>query len=164
MYNLRNITSEDHNWLVELHNDPLVLKNVTDPTPITLKSHMKWWKSIDGKKQIRKIFTVNNEKSGLCKFYNVDYINNNCVLGADIHENHRGNGYAFFMWNLMLDFCYKDLGLHRVSLTTASYNKVGQHVYKKVGFKVEGMQKQSLLRDNKYYDQVCMYHLREWRK
>jgi|TARA_R110000824_G_scaffold62352_2_gene165120 diamine N-acetyltransferase len=161
---LRQVNDLDHSWLVELHNDPLVLKNITNPTPITLQHHLKWWETIDNKKEIRNIFCIDNQRVGFCKFYKIDYINKHCVLGADIHINYRGMGYANKMWNLMLDYCYENLDLHRVGLTTAAYNKIGQHVYRKVGFKVEGHIKESLLRDSIYYDQICMYHLKNWKR
>ena len=161
-FHLREITDEDHKWLVELHNDPLVLKNLTNPLSITMEDHMRWWKTIDGKRQIRLIFCVNNIPVGICKFYSIDRVNLNCVLGADIHKNHRGKGFAKFMWRLMMDFCYRELNLRRISLTTAEYNAVAKKVYLGLGFKEEGRMVASLLRDEKWYDQICMYHLRDW--
>tara|TARA_Y100000593_G_scaffold11666_1_gene20914 strand:- start:23329 stop:23862 length:534 start_codon:yes stop_codon:yes gene_type:complete len=162
LYTMRDVTDDDHHWLVELHNDPLVLKNLTNPTPITLNDHMKWWGTIDGKTEIRKIFCVNGEKVGFCKFYKIDHNNLNCVLGADIHITHRGKGYSKPMWRLMLNFCYDTLKLKRTGLTTVEYNHIGQRVYKYLGFKVEGKLLKSLLREGKWYDQICMYHLSDW--
>tara|TARA_A100001515_G_scaffold48827_1_gene38603 strand:+ start:358 stop:867 length:510 start_codon:yes stop_codon:yes gene_type:complete len=161
-YSLRDVTNDDHKWLVSLHNDPKVLFNMTNPAPITLESHMRWWATIDNRKQIRKIFCVNGERVGFAKFYNVDIINKNCVLGGDIEKSHRGNGYAKHMWNLMLSECYNKLKMYRVSLTTAEYNKIGKRVYDNIGFQEEGRLVKSLFRDGQYYDQICMYHLKEW--
>lgn len=160
-FELRDVRDDDHIWLVELHNDSKVLYNLTDPTPITLESHMKWWNnSIDGYKNIRKIFTVDQDPVGFCKFYNVDRKNKNCVLGADIHESQRGNGYSYPMWELMLKYCFENLDMFRVSLTTAEYNDIGRRVYTKLGFKEEGKMFSSLKRDDKFYDQICMYKLK----
>ena len=163
-FTIRDVSKDDHEWLVALHNDPLVLRNLTNPDTITLEQHLCWWKTIDGKRQIRKVFCINGEKIGFCKFYNIDLTNKNCVLGGDIHIKHRGKGYAKIMWGLMLDFCYNDLNLFRVSLTTAEYNKIGYRVYEGLGFKEEGRMIQSLLRDDTYYDQICMYNMSEWWK
>ena len=160
-YCLKDVMDEDHEWLVELHNDPLVLRNITNSQPITLDGHLEWWKSINGKKEIRKIFYVDNVRAGFCKFYNIDYINHNCVLGADLHKDYRGKHLAKPMWQLMLDFCFNELNLQRVSLTTAEYNLVARHVYYSVGFKYEGRMEKSLYRDGKYYDQICM-RLLKW--
>lgn len=160
-YGLREVENEDHEWLVSLHNDPLVLYNITNPNPITLKGHMRWWNSLNKNKEKRFIFTVNNEKVGFTKFYSIDHFNKNCVLGADININYRGKGFARQMWILMLKYCFEDLKLWRISLTTAHYNKIGYKVYKNLGFIEEGRLIQSLFRDNKYYDQILMYMTKE---
>lgn len=156
-YRLREVEETDHQWLVDLHNDPLVLRNITNPNPITLKSHLKWWNSLNQKINPRKIFCVNDMRVGFVKFYNIDYLNSNCLLGADIEKSYRGKGYASPMWKLMLEYCFKELKLYRVGLTTAEYNIIGQKVYQKLGFIKEGKIKKSLFRDNQYYDQISMY-------
>lgn len=156
---LREVTEEDHNWLVDLHNDPIVLRNLTNPAPITIEQHMNWWGKVKlDTSQKRKIFEVDSKRVGFTKFYNIDTINQNCVLGADIHKDFRGKGFANVMWLLMLDYC-KSIGMHRVSLTTAEYNDIGQKVYKKIGFIEEGKLTSSLYRDGKFFDQICMYKI-----
>ena len=159
---LREVTDNDHEWLVELHNDPVVLKNLTNPNPITLQSHLAWWNSIkDNNTEKRLIFENNNEKIGFTKFYKIDAVNKNCMLGADIHKSHRGKGFAKPMWALMLNKCFYELSLYRVSLTTASFNTVAQNVYSDLGFLTEGRRVKELLRDDNYYDCICMYMLRD---
>lgn len=163
---LRKINPTDHKWLVDLHNDPGVLINLTHSNVITLDEHMSWWENIkNSKKELRYIFTVNDVPVGFTKFYDIDYDNRNCMLGADIHKNFRGKGYANAMWTHMLNFVFFDLSLHRASLTTASYNLIGQRVYKKLGFREEGKLIQSLYRNSEFHDQICMFMLRnDWVK
>lgn len=162
---LRPVYDTDHAWLVELHNDPQVLHNLTHPHPITMLQHLTWWSKVQhDKRQLRMVFEVGNQHVGFTKFYDIDYANHCCVLGADIDKDFRGKGLAKYMWTLMLDHCFGELGLHRVGLTTAEYNHVGHRVYRGLGFKDEGRLTQSLCRDGKFYDQLLMYMLRdEWR-
>lgn len=162
---LRPVDAGDHEFLVELHNDPVVLRNLTNPLPITMRHHMSWWRKVNNDHmQSRMIFEVDGERVGVTKFYAIDKHNRSCMLGADIHASHRGRGHAKTMWSLMLERCFNDLGLHRVCLTTAEYNVVAQHVYKSIGFIEEGRLVESLYREGKYWDQVCMYMLEEhWR-
>jgi RimJ/RimL family protein N-acetyltransferase len=160
---LRNVISTDHEFLVDLHNDPDVLHNLTDPTPITLEHHLAWWKGIEtSTNQRRLIFTIDGNRAGFTKFYSIDRANSNCVLGADLAKSYRGMGLAKYMWSLMLDTCFNELNLYRVSLTTASYNEIAQRVYRGLGFKEEGRFTQSLRRNNVFYDQILMYMLRSW--
>ena len=157
---LRAVQDDDHKWLVELHNDPEVLHNLTHPEPITMAQHMMWWESTKIKQdQLRLIFTVDGERVGFTKFYDIDRTNRTCVLGADIHRDHRGKGYAKDMWAMMLNVSFFSLSMHRVSLTTAEFNAIGQRVYRGIGFKEEGRQVKSLYRDGTFHDQICMYML-----
>ena len=59
IYTIRSITDRDHDWLIELHNDPVVLSNLTHPTPITKDHHLNWWKNLDRTKEVRMIFEIN---------------------------------------------------------------------------------------------------------
>lgn len=162
-FKLKNVTDDDHEWLCNLHNDPIVLRNVTDPSIITLESHMNWWNSRGSSEQY-KIFAVDEKRVGFAKFRPIDNQNRNVVLGADIHKDHRGKGYAKHMWSMMLDECFNELGMHRASLVTAAYNERGIHIYKKIGFKEEGRSVDLLYRDGEYHDVICMYVLEhEWR-
>lgn len=163
-YELKHITSSlHHQWLVELHNDPLVLRNITHPEVISIEQHMQWWHNsiLNNPKQLRLLCTHNSELIGVVKFYDIDYHNKCCNLGADLHKSHRGKGHAKHMWSMMLDYAFKTLQLHRVGLTTASYNDIGIRVYSKLGFIKEGLNVESLFRDGKYYDQICMYMLND---
>ena|SRR3990167_3160564 len=164
-YYLREVKESDHEWLVELHNDPEVLRNITDPRSITIEQHLAWWSSISSDpRQLRLMFAIGDEQVGFTKFYNIDRANSSCTLGADIHKKHRGHGYAHIMWTLMLDRVFLDMKLHRAALTTAEYNAIGIHIYRKLGFREEGRLEQSLLRDGVFRDQICMRLLRpEWR-
>ena len=158
---LRNVTDDDHEFLLALHNDPDVLKNLTHPEQITIAQHLAWWEKIKtNPTQRRLIFEVNGERVGFAKFYDIDPTNKSCVLGGDIHKDHRGKGFAKHMWSLMLDQCfYEPLFLHRVSLTTAAYNEIGHRVYRGLGFEEEGRLVESLWRGDKFHDQICMYML-----
>lgn len=158
MYSLQKVTDNDLMWLLELHNDPEVLQNLTDPRPITFEQHLQWWNNTkNNKKEERLIFYVNDDRVGFTKFYGIDKNNFNCCLGADIHKDHRGKGYAKHMWHAMLEHCFYDLTMHRVWLTTADYNEIAQKVYKRVGFLEEGKRYQSLLRFGKWCDEIQMY-------
>ena len=55
-FDLVEVRDNDHEWLVELHNDPLVLHNITNPSPITLENHIMWWKNLNTNKKPSKNF------------------------------------------------------------------------------------------------------------
>lgn len=163
---LRPVEETDHEFLVDLHNDPAVLHNLTHPSPITMEQHLRWWeKTKSDRRQLRLVFVAEGQRAGLTKFYDYDAVNQTIVLGADIHKEFRGRGWAKLMWTLMLERCFDGFNVWRASLTTAEYNEKGHHIYGSLGFRDEGRLKESLLRDDKRYDQICMYMNRDdWEK
>jgi RimJ/RimL family protein N-acetyltransferase len=157
---------DEHEWLLSVHNDPEVLKFLTHPHSVSLTEHMEWFKHIS-RHENSEAFIAENDgvRFGITKFYQLDHDNGSCGLGANIHKDHRGKGYAKPMWSLMLDRCFNFYKFHRVWLTTAEYNIVGHKIYSSLGFIEEGRQIQSLNRNGRYYDQICMYMLRKmWNK
>ncbi len=163
---LRPVEEDDHPFMFDLHNDPVVLNNLTHPEPITMDQHLRWWDTVkNDRRQLRLVFVAGGHRAGLAMFYDYDAMNQTIVLGADIHKDYRGKGWAKFLWTLMLARCFEGFHVWRASLTTADYNTVGQHVYQKLGFKEEGKLTQSLYRDGKRYDQVMMFMTRDdWNK
>ena len=161
-YSLRPVTEEDHVLLISLHNDPEVLRNLKNDRPITFGHHMSWWNRVShDPKEKRLIFFIDAQRIGFTKFYDIDAVNRSCVLGADIEKSFRGKGLAKHMWSLMLDHCFNDTDLNRVSLTTAEFNVIGQRVYRNLGFIEEGRHIQALFRDGKFHDEILMYMLRD---
>ncbi|NUP69325.1 MAG: GNAT family N-acetyltransferase [Nonomuraea sp.] len=75
-----------------------------------------------------------------------------------------GKGYGTEAIELVLDHAFTTTPLHRISLGVFSFNERARHVYKKVGFVEEGVERDSLLWEGEWYDSVMMSVLRpEWR-
>lgn len=158
------ILDDDFKFMLDVHNDPEVLHNLTHPEPVSLKDHMAWVKRImKDPCEMRAIFMVDEQRVGVMKFYRIDQTNHCCTLGADIHRDFRGKGYAKYMWTSMLAWAFNtpNVRLHRVGITTAEYNTVARHIYARLGFKEEGRLTQSLYRDGRYHDEVCMRMFKE---
>jgi RimJ/RimL family protein N-acetyltransferase len=76
-----------------------------------------------------------------------------------------GKGYGSDALRVLLRFAFSELNLHRVSLNVFGYNPRALRSYLKVGFVVEGTQRERLRRDGRRWDMVFMGVLREeWEK
>ena len=165
-FSLREICSEDHPWLVELHNDPAVLWNTRDPRPITLESHLQWWEKISSDpREERLIFSVDDVPAGIVKIYSIDAQNRHCTLGADLHQTFRGRGLAVIMWSMLIDRCFFDHALHRVGISTMESNKPARRVYAQLGFIEEGRITHCHLRNGEFHDAISLYMLEDaWKR
>jgi diamine N-acetyltransferase len=79
-----------------------------------------------------------------------------------------GKGYATEAMYLLMDYAFGYLNMHRVAIGVVGSNKRALRFYEKVGFKVEGVQRDGYYYDHTYQDFVMMSILddefRAWRK
>ena len=63
-----------------------------------------------------------------------------------------GRGYGTETTRLVRDFAFGPLGLHRLALEVNSFNAAAIAVYEKVGFVLEGVRREAVLRDGTWHD------------
>ncbi|HLR51672.1 MAG TPA: GNAT family protein [Candidatus Avamphibacillus sp.] len=94
---------------------------------------------------------------GITSLINLDYKNRNAECIIDIGEKEFwGKGYGKEALKLLLDYAFLEMNFHRVSLRVFSFNEKAIGLYEKLGFKHEGVSRQSLFRDGKWHD---IYHM-----
>lgn len=71
-------------------------------------------------------------------------------------KNLWGHGYGNEATKLILEYGFKHLKLHRIQLMVLDFNKRAQHLYKKLGFVVEGIQREARLVNGEWHDVILM--------
>jgi RimJ/RimL family protein N-acetyltransferase len=85
------------------------------------------------------------------------------TLAIALGREYIGQGYGTDAVRVMVGYGFREMGLHRVQLTVAPYNPGAIRVYEKAGFVEEGRQRESVLHDGRWYDEVLMSILdHEW--
>lgn len=67
-----------------------------------------------------------------------------------ISEAHRGNGYGEDALRLVLEYCFINLHMERVTLDYLEKNKVAANMYDKIGFVKEGLMRNAGKKNGKY--------------
>ncbi len=99
----------------------------------------------------------NGTPFGIVSLVNIDYKNRNAECIIDIGEKeYWGKGYGAEGMKLLLDFAFNEMNLHRLALNVFSFNEKAIHLYKKLGFQIEGSSRESLFRDGKWHDVIQM--------
>lgn len=78
-------------------------------------------------------------------------------IGYSIDEQQQGHGYMTEAVNLVLNYAYKELGLHRVEATTLLDNERSQSVLLRCGFNELGICKDYLRINGKWRDHKIFY-------
>jgi RimJ/RimL family protein N-acetyltransferase len=156
-YCFRVIEEKDLEWARILHNSPEVLYMLTDTSFVNEKQQQKWFEKISLDNSSRRlIIEFNNERIGIARLDDIDYINNSICVGLDIHKKFRGKGHGFKSFKVLLKYCFDELNMNRVWLLVADFNTKAFNLYKKLGFKEEGRQRERLYRNGKYNDYIMM--------
>jgi RimJ/RimL family protein N-acetyltransferase len=72
-------------------------------------------------------------------------------------------GYGSEAMRLMVDYGFRTLNLHRLGLDVFTFNARAIHVYEKIGFKQEGLQRDTLFDGERFHSTVVMGILEdEW--
>lgn len=108
---------------------------------------------------IRRI--VNPEIVGFVLLKNIQLVHRSAELGIRIGaEADRGQGIGTHAVILVLDYAFRTLNLHRISLATLAHNSRAIASYRSAGFEVEGLLREASFIDGKWCDLAIMAALR----
>lgn len=157
---LRALRRDDSQRVLKWVNNPK-LKYLTGTVyPISDVEHEKWFENKLLEKH-NKAFGIEEKDSkdliGIIGLNSTDFINRQAELYVYIGEEKiLGKGLGTDAIKALVKFAFDELNLHRISLVVFSYNNRAIRVYEKIGFKTEGILKESLYKAGKYHDKILM--------
>jgi len=152
------LLSEDElEWARQLHNDPEVLKMLTDPHEVNPEEQIAWFQNLKKSKSSQRwVIWYQGIKIGIARLDQIDSCNKNICIGLDIHKDHRGKGLAKPIYRELFKYWFETQEFNRIWLITASYNIRARNLYTGLGFLYEGCYRESLFKDERYYDCILM--------
>ena len=154
---------------VKWFNDPEMLQYLMMIKPMTLENEEQWYENairnqnavyfailliVDGKEYL----------IGNCAV-KIDWKNKLGHLGITIGEKDQwGKGYGTEAMQLLINYCFQTLNMHKVELNVYDFNTRAIKSYTKIGFKEEGRGRKSHYINGKYVDFIAMGILKdEWK-
>lgn len=155
---LKSLEKKHLDKLRVLRNDRETNYYLTSVIPINEEMQEDWFKriSLDPTKIYMAIEGMKGEFIGLVRNDEWDKINRSIRIGIDIAPEYRRQGYASEAYDLLFEFYFNNLGINRIWLLVVVYNKAAISLYEKLGFKIEGKQRQAIYRNNKFNDYIMM--------
>lgn len=108
-----------------------------------------------------KQFTIYYKEQfvGLIGFKDTDLDNHKIEIGYWLSQYAQGKGIMTQSVSKLVDYAFNELGMNRVQIKVAVGNKKSRHIPEKLGFKQEGIERESeLLVDNVFAD-IVVYSL-----
>lgn len=166
---LRAYKKDDIKLAYEYINDyevkRLLVTNI--PYPMIYEQEEKWYESLikmDDEYNFAIECLDNGKYIGGCGIKSVDWLSRKLVVGIFIGDKkYWGKGYGTDAMKILVKFIFEQMNINKIKLNVFSFNKRAKKCYEKCGFKVEGILKEELFRDGKYYDEYIMsILLKDW--
>lgn len=163
---LRALEPEDYKTSVNWRNDDTVTTLLGGKKYFVSSETERQWvqNAITQNKDVRlAICTVeDNLYIGNIYLTDIDYINRKAVSHILIgnHAYWHG-GYGTAAMRLLLDYAFNHKNLHRIEAIVLDDNIGSQKLHEKLGYKKEGLLRQSVYKDGQYKDQIVYALLKE---
>ena len=156
------ITFRKINGIVDIHfinevRNQYSEEYLHDSRTFTLSESYDWFKKMNPDWYI----ILNNDNPiGYFRLSNYSEENMNIYVGADISPEHTGKGFGYLSYETFLPYLFDEYGLNKVSLEVLATNERAIHLYKKIGFVVEGVKREEVLKKGILVDSIIMSILR----
>ena len=155
---LSPVNVDDVEKFTEWLNDLEVTRNlIIFPHIISINNEKEFLEKLS-REHTYSIIDINTEELiGNCGYDSIDHINQTAGIGIFIgNKNYWSKGYGTEALSLLMDYGFKVLNLHSIFLNVYSFNERAIKCYEKVGFKIIGRRRESLLRGKERYDNILM--------
>jgi ribosomal-protein-alanine N-acetyltransferase len=99
-----------------------------------------------------------NAHVGNVHLSNIKLSHGNCNFGIVMNRAYAGKGYALEASFMLAKHAFTNLNIHRLSILVVDANKSARTLYERLGAKAEGIMREAIFKNNKFFDLV-MYGL-----
>lgn len=165
MLKLREIERQDMVKINKWHNDVKLSQNLGGSTRFVNSEVDEAWFDhylASRASNVRCAILDDNEVVGVVYLLSIDPIN----LSGELHimigeESSRGKGIGTFAVHAMVEYAFYNLNLRRIQLDVLETNEAARSLYRKIGFKDEGMKRKAVYKNGEYINVIIMALLRE---
>jgi len=100
---------------------------------------------------------------GHATLYGAQLLTRAATLTVMIGSEHVGSGYGTDAVRTLVDYGFREMGLNRIELHVFAFNARARATYRKVGFRDEGVLRETAFHDGAFHDEIVMSILaRDW--
>lgn len=154
---LRPFEEEDMKLMAKWHNDQEIMTLFAITKETSEEYWQKWLERSVASPNVVYFGIAKKGGNELIGYVHLDGIMWNHRLCRDIgiligEKGEWSKGYGTEAMKLMIYHAFNTLGLHRLELMTFPFNKRGLKVWKKCGFKKEGVMRKARLSEGRWHD------------
>lgn len=163
---LRAFEPEDYKTTIEWRKNEYTWNLLVGPKYFVSSEYEKKWveNAIFDNKNIKLAICTMKDNMHIGNIYleKIDLINRNANIGIIIGDNTNcGKGYGTEAILLMLQYAFYERGLERVFATILESNYPSQKLFKKCGFREEGILRKSVFKNGHFLNKIIVSILRD---
>jgi RimJ/RimL family protein N-acetyltransferase len=155
---LAPLRAADSDLLFEWVNDHDLVVRSAPFRPIPRVEHDAWFERIREREDVR-IFGIREGARlvGTCQLHSIHPVHRSAELQIRIGAaDARGRGVGTAATTRLLEIGFNELGLHRVYLHVFRTNKAARRLYERIGFRVEGVEREAACIEGTWIDVLLM--------
>ena len=163
---LRTTEEADIEFLVRGVNHPEIRRHISVfRTPTNTEQYHDTFEAIDSDDSGASLLVcVDGDAVGSAQLYPVNDAQGRANLGCWLLPEAQGNGYATEACELLVDYGFRELRLHRISGVVMAPNEDSRRLLERIGFTHEGTTREATFANGEYVDEVRYGLLEgEWR-
>ncbi|WP_380676121.1 GNAT family N-acetyltransferase [Salinigranum sp. GCM10025319] len=150
---LHPIEEEDLAFVTEGVNHPRVRPLVGQWFPTPLARERRYYEETNERLDaVQVLVTGEGDRVGVVEFDPVDHETGVADLAVWIHPDRRRSGYATEAVELMVDYAFSELRIHKVTANAYAANDASRRMLESVGFVEEGVGREDAFFDGEYHD------------
>jgi [ribosomal protein S5]-alanine N-acetyltransferase len=162
---LRPLDADDAPVMQPWVNDPEVTRNLSVWRPMQVRDELEFIERSQRDSNgivLGIVPRASDRLIGTAGLHRIDWKNRSAGFGIEIGVKEEwGKGFGAEATRLMVKHAFETMNLHRVWLQVYEFNLRGIRCYERAGFQREGVHRQFLFADGRYWDALTMAVLRE---
>jgi len=157
---LRPFSRDDLPYIQKWSNDAELRRLIGEVAPMSRAETEKWYNELLADKD-RIWFVIVLKKNdriigeaGLLRMFRPWRSTDMTIIIAE--KNAWGKGYGTEVGHLLLDYAFRRLKFHRISIVVVGFNRRALKFWKSLGFKKEGVRRDEYYYDNEFSDGIMM--------
>lgn len=152
MFEFKKIKKEDLLFLNEVRNE-CAPEYLHDSRTFSYEDVVNWFEKTNPNYYL--VFYENN-RIGYFRLSNYSPVNKTIYIGMDLHKNWRGKKLAYNAYKLFISKIVKEFNLRKIYLEVLSTNIVAKNLYIKLGFQLESIKKNDVIKNGILVDSEIM--------
>lgn len=136
-------------------NNPFINQHLHYDIPLSYEKTLDWFHHKDNSKRLDCVIEYNGIPVGLIGLVSIDRSHNKAEFYISMGEPaYMRHGIATYATQLLLDYAFNTLSLHKVYLNTDGENFKAHRLFEKTGFQREGYFVDDMIHRGQYIDRI----------